>query len=141
MPSTFHQALAIPYRVSHGRLEICLVTSLRKRQWVFPKGYIEPGETESEAALKEAWEEAGLCGRIVGDSLGFYERKKFGMKRRIVCFSMLVVQSRRVWKEAAWRERRWLPAEEALAALGKCEQREILSAAIRRLERRIARAG
>lgn len=36
-----------------------LVFSGRNRQWGFPKGHIEPGESEGEAALREIQEEAG----------------------------------------------------------------------------------
>ncbi|MBL9080360.1 MAG: NUDIX hydrolase [Planctomycetales bacterium] len=137
----FRQALAIPYRVCHGRLEICLVTSLRKRRWCFPKGYVEPGETETQAALKEAWEEAGLTGKIVGESLGTYDDKKLGTTRRITCYTMLVARSRRTWKESDLRERCWLPAGEALEMLSRAKQRDILAVALQRLVRRLARAG
>ena len=37
-----------------------LVYSPRSKRWGFPKGHIEPGESEKEAALREIWEETGL---------------------------------------------------------------------------------
>ncbi|MGC3968322.1 MAG: NUDIX hydrolase [Pirellulales bacterium] len=136
----FRQSLAIPYRVYQGRLEICLITSLRKRRWCFPKGYVEPGETDTEAALKEAWEEAGLTGRIVGESLGSYDDKKLGTVRRITCYTMQVARSRREWNESSLRRRCWLPAAEALELVDRAKQRAILAVAIQRLVRRVARA-
>ena len=32
----------------------------RRPIWEFPKGGVEPGETESQAAVRELWEEAGI---------------------------------------------------------------------------------
>jgi len=135
------QACAIPCRVYGGRLEVCLVTTRQKGHWVFPKGYIEPGETETGAALKEAWEEAGIRGRIVGDAVGTYERVKLGEVRRVVCFLMMVAQSRRSWKESEFRERRWMSADDALIELNHSQQRAMLAAVLKRLERRRSRAG
>ncbi|MGB8652166.1 MAG: NUDIX hydrolase, partial [Mycobacteriales bacterium] len=34
--------------------------------WSLPKGHLEPGETESEAAVREVHEETGIHGEVVG---------------------------------------------------------------------------
>jgi 8-oxo-dGTP pyrophosphatase MutT (NUDIX family) len=49
-PGPIKQACAIPFRVAAGRLELCLVTSIRAGRWSFPKGDIDPGETAGRAA-------------------------------------------------------------------------------------------
>ncbi len=36
------------------------------RKWVLPKGLVENGESNTEAALREVWEEVGVKARIVG---------------------------------------------------------------------------
>jgi 8-oxo-dGTP pyrophosphatase MutT (NUDIX family) len=135
------QACAIPYRVAEGRIEVCLVTSRRKRRWVFPKGIVEEGETETEAALKEAREEAGLCGRIIGQSLGSYERRKWGARFIVTCFLMHVDRQQRKWRESSIRERAWLPLEAAGKQLGPDAQRKMLDAAAKVLARGKSRAG
>jgi 8-oxo-dGTP pyrophosphatase MutT (NUDIX family) len=37
-----------------------------------PKGHVEPGETDEEAALREVCEETGYCGLVVAADLGEY---------------------------------------------------------------------
>lgn len=66
------QACAIPFRSVARQLEFCLITSSSGR-WLFPKGFIDPGETFVEAALKEAAEEAGVHGRVLGDPVGLVQ--------------------------------------------------------------------
>jgi len=54
----------IPFRRRDGRLEYLLLHSAMVRNpeaaWEFPKGSVEPGETEMETALRELREEAGI---------------------------------------------------------------------------------
>jgi len=141
VPNPNSHACAIPYRIVGGRIEVCIVTTMRKQRWVFPKGYVDAGETEAEAALKEAWEEAGLVGRIAGSSVGSYERRKTGSTCRVACFLMLVEQTQRAWRESGMRQRRWVPAAEALEQLGQKEQRLLYASILRRLQRRRIKAG
>ena len=35
--------------------------------WEFPGGHIEPGETASEAAIRESLEETGICVEVLGE--------------------------------------------------------------------------
>src|SRR5438477_12502388 len=57
-PDYIRQAGTIPVRGG----AVCLVTSSNGKRWVIPKGLIEANHTAGEAALQEAWEEAGLVG-------------------------------------------------------------------------------
>jgi 8-oxo-dGTP pyrophosphatase MutT (NUDIX family) len=107
------QASAIPFRWQNGALEFCFITSIRARRWGFPKGLIDPGETAIEAALKEAWEEAGLRGEIVGEALGSYQYEKWGERLDVEVFVMRVHSVADNWLEAEQRERRWANIEEA----------------------------
>ena len=71
-PTRIRQACVIPFHRQAKDVEFCLITSLRKRRWIFPKGIIEIGETGEETVLKEALEEAGLRGKVIGSPLGEY---------------------------------------------------------------------
>jgi 8-oxo-dGTP pyrophosphatase MutT (NUDIX family) len=54
---------AVCYRGSRGKLDFLLVQT-RGGRWTFPKGGVEPGLTQAQSAALEAFEEAGVHGRI-----------------------------------------------------------------------------
>jgi len=59
------QCAAIPYRKTEaGNLEILLVTSRGKGNWILPKGNVKPGKSAAVSAAEEAYEEAGARGVI-----------------------------------------------------------------------------
>src|SRR5687768_10421809 len=61
------QAGGVVFRKNDGRTEF-LVISTRgdRRSWIFPKGHVEAGEGDADAALREVHEEAGVTGAVVG---------------------------------------------------------------------------
>jgi phosphohistidine phosphatase len=127
------QASVIPFRRRNGRIEFCLITT-RKGNWVFPKGIIDPGETADQTALKEAWEEAGLRGRLVGPPLGEYEYAKWGTTVAVTVLLMEVSAAEAAWEED-WRLRRWVTAAEAVNVVSRRELKTFLSVAMALLAR------
>lgn len=120
MPIWVRQAAAIPIR--DGR--VCMVTSRSGRRWVVPKGQIDPGHTPGEAALVEAWEEAGLVGVLDPEPLGAYAYEKLGRELHVLVYRMTVSESRDDWPERDLRVRAWLTPEEAISRIeepGLCE--------------------
>jgi 8-oxo-dGTP pyrophosphatase MutT (NUDIX family) len=77
------QVAAICYRVRKGEIEFLLVRT-GSEHWTFPKGGIEPGLTYAQAAALEAFEEAGVRGRIEEVSFTRYVRRKRGGARNSV---------------------------------------------------------
>jgi len=51
-------------RRANGELEILLVHRPAYDDWTFPKGKLEPGEREEDAAVREVEEETGLRCRL-----------------------------------------------------------------------------
>jgi len=75
------QVAAICYRVRKGEIEFLLVQTDGGR-WTFPKGSVESGLTDAQSAALEAFEEAGVHGRIEEAAFAHYvKRKSAGMIR------------------------------------------------------------
>lgn len=70
------QVAAVCYRVRNGSIEFLLVRTRNGGRWTFPKGSAEPGLTHAQAAALEAFEEAGVHGRIEEASFARYVRRK-----------------------------------------------------------------
>ena len=54
------QVAALCWRKSRGRTEVLLITSRDTGRWVVPKGWPMKGLSDAQAAMREAWEEAGV---------------------------------------------------------------------------------
>lgn len=65
---------AVCYRVGKSGIEFLLVQTRTKR-WTFPKGSAEPGLTHAQAAALEAFEEAGVHGRMEEAAFTRYVRR------------------------------------------------------------------
>ena len=50
----------VVWRVTEGHPEVVLVHRPKYGDWTFPKGKLDPGETDEHAALREVLEETGL---------------------------------------------------------------------------------
>ncbi|HET6179869.1 MAG TPA: NUDIX domain-containing protein [Candidatus Sulfotelmatobacter sp.] len=75
------QVAAVCYRIRRDRdkdaVEFLLVQT-RNGRWTFPKGNAEPGLTHAQAAALEAYEEAGVHGRIEEASFARFARNVGG---------------------------------------------------------------
>jgi len=127
------QSGVVPCRFRKQKAEFCLITS-RKGRWGFPKGIIDPGETAEQTALKEACEEAGLDGRIDQEPLGSYRYRKWGTELEVTVYLMEVTSADDRWDEDDFRDRRWCDAVTADQLLHRDELREMLAAAVERLD-------
>lgn len=101
---SIRQAAALALR--RGR--VCLITSRNGKRWVIPKGGIEPGQTAGEAALQEAWEEAGLLGALSREPIGSYLYEKEGQSHHVTVFLMKVTSVAQDWPERSFRQRTWV---------------------------------
>ncbi|MCW9679606.1 NUDIX hydrolase [Dolichospermum planctonicum UHCC 0167] len=107
------QSGVIPYRIIAGKVEILLITTRKRQGWVIPKGGLCKGMSPHESAAKEAWEEAGVLGRVTTEKLGNYEYRKRGNIYRVNLFLLPVEEVLEDWPEATARERKWLEVNQA----------------------------
>jgi len=74
-PRVRKQVAAVCYRMRKGGVEFLLVQTSGGR-WIFPKGGVEPGMTHAQSAALEAFEEAGVHGRMERMPFARFNRRK-----------------------------------------------------------------
>ncbi|HEX3320698.1 MAG TPA: NUDIX domain-containing protein [Terriglobales bacterium] len=118
------QVAAICYRRRGGVVEFLLVNTNGGSKWTFPKGAPEARLSHSQAAQREAWEEAGAIGVIEPRHFHLYIHSKgvfwqaAGIQEYVVkAFLMEVADTQR--PEEAERNPTWFPAPEARKTLAK----------------------
>src|ERR1700712_3992070 len=113
------QVAALPYRFDmRGDLDVLLIPSREPRLGVLQKGWQRPGRKPHPAAEQEAYEEAGLKGRISKVALGTYEYgKRLDNGLTVPCevsvFPMYVTGQRSRWPEMGRRDQFWCTPQEA----------------------------
>jgi len=123
----FHQSGVIPYRIKgKKRIEVLLITSVKRKRWIIPKGYVEFNLSAFESAKKEAFEEAGLLGSNETFQLGeFIIQKSYG-KCFLKIFSMEVIKELEDYPEKFKRSRKWFGLDEALEKIAVPEIAEMM---------------
>jgi 8-oxo-dGTP pyrophosphatase MutT (NUDIX family) len=110
------QVAALCWR-RHPVLEVLLVTSLRTRRWILPKGWPHRGLSLAQSAAREAQEEAGITGMVDAGPLGSYhylkEKGDTVIPCRVEVFGVAVTGQQRNWVEKGTRELAWLPVATA----------------------------
>jgi 8-oxo-dGTP pyrophosphatase MutT (NUDIX family) len=106
------KSCVIPYKITNGELEFLMVTSMKKRKWIFPKGYIEFNLSAFESAKKEAYEEAGVVGENETVELGSFLLKKKNETALLKVFSMEVTKELKDYPEKNLRKRKWFSLDE-----------------------------
>jgi 8-oxo-dGTP pyrophosphatase MutT (NUDIX family) len=95
--------------------KILLVTARHSKSWALVKGHIDRSLGALESARREAFEEAGVRGRISPVPIGSYIHKKSADAFfRVRVFRMRVSTELSKWPEKKERQRRWVPVRSAL---------------------------
>jgi 8-oxo-dGTP pyrophosphatase MutT (NUDIX family) len=110
---------ALCWRLRGGQSQVMLITSRDTGRWIIPKGWPIEGMTPEAAALREAWEEAGVEGEAAPACLGLYPYEKLlTAERRVPClvavYAVRVTRLRDRFPERKERRRAWFtPARAA----------------------------
>lgn len=109
--------------------------------WEFPKGLVEAGESETEAAVREVREETGLEVRLVSGfrhEINYWYRREVSLVKKQVVYLLGEAPNREVTLSHEHREAKWLPFAAARAELVYENARAILDEADDYLRRRPA---
>jgi 8-oxo-dGTP pyrophosphatase MutT (NUDIX family) len=109
----FNQSGVIPYRKKNGELQVLLITSIKRKKWIMPKGFIEFNLSPFESAKKEAYEEAGVIGANETIELGSFKMDREIGICNIKIFSMEVLEILDDYPEKEVRKRKWFSVKEA----------------------------
>ncbi|MEM7599457.1 MAG: NUDIX hydrolase [Pseudomonadota bacterium] len=125
------QFAALCYRVVDGKVKVLLITSRRTGRWIIPKGWPVDGKTPIESALTEAWEEAGVEGRVSGDCLGLFSyQKNIEDADELPCVAMVYPLKVKTlaanYPEKGQRKRRWMSPKKAAEKVDEPELARIL---------------
>ena len=115
-----------------GRTRRYLILHYESGHFDFPKGHIEKGETEEEAAIRETLEETGLAVEIhdgFKEKVSYYFKASKELVHKTVYFFVGGASRDEVTLSDEHIGYVWLPLDQALKQLSFANAREILQKA------------
>jgi 8-oxo-dGTP pyrophosphatase MutT (NUDIX family) len=130
-PATQHASVCYR-RTTSGACEILLITSLDTGRWVLPKGWPKKGEAGGDCALREAYEEAGVVGRLMKGCLGIfgYDKMISPDNARPCCVAVHIIEVSHLdysFPEKGLRTREWFTPESAADLVAEPELKRLLA--------------
>ena len=119
--------------VFNDKGEVLVTQHSQNKNWSFPKGHIDPGQTTEEAALREVREEGGVVAEIIS-KVG-YSKFIFSQDRKkifkVVTYFLMKYTSGDP-KDHDWEvsEAGWYTVEDALKQLSYPQDKTLLKKAI-----------
>lgn len=132
------QVAAVCYRIRKRKLEFLLVRT-RKGRWTFPKGGVIHGLTHAQSAALEAFEEAGVHGRIEETSFTSYTLRKQGDPSEAVTHAYLCEVLRLETPQEANRTPTWFLPQQTQAGLRERRTSDDARALARVVDRAVIR--
>jgi 8-oxo-dGTP pyrophosphatase MutT (NUDIX family) len=124
----------LPYRFTPlAALEILIVTTRQSRRWIVPKGWPIKRLSPSKSAAREAFEEAGVRGKIGARPIGAFRYKKTEREKsgadpdyEVKIFPLLVRRQSATWPEFGQRVVQWVDPERAISLIREPEMKAIV---------------
>lgn len=108
------KAGAIVLRDGINGREILLLYRNKQKDWGFPKGHVEKGETVQEATIREIKEETGLDIKVLNELSHLRYALPSGDEAELLMFLATPLSTdQKLIKENATDDLRWIPISEA----------------------------
>jgi 8-oxo-dGTP pyrophosphatase MutT (NUDIX family) len=114
-------------RGDDGRVEVLLVHRPKYDDWTLPKGKLDAGERYQDAARREVEEETGVRGAL-GEELPTTSYTDRHGRPKVVRYWAIEAEGGDFRPNREVDEVRWLPAEDAIAALSYDHDGEVVKA-------------
>ena len=124
---------AICWRKAARGLDVLLITSRETGRWVIPKGWPIKGISAAASAAREAWEEAGVEGKLCETCLGVFSYQKVmpedhSIPCAVAIYGLRVEKLSRRYPEQRMRRRKWFGVREAASLVAEPELSALLLA-------------
>lgn len=127
----------VAFRRGADSIEVALVAIGRDHRWQLPKGLIDPGETDEQAALREVREEAGIECSIVErlDTIDYWFNASYDgpltrYHKHVHFFLMEYVAGDVADHDDEVEDARWFAIQEASRVLAFESERKMLEKAM-----------
>lgn len=123
---------ALCWRIRKDRVQVLLVQTRRRKRWILPKGWPMEGQTPAKAAATEAYEEAGIVGKVAPICIGLYHYTKFPRSKdgpvpcMVAVFPMKAEKILKDYPERGQRKRKWVSTKKAAEMASEPELAQIL---------------
>ena len=116
-------------RSPDGEIEVVLVHRPRYDDWSLPKGKLDPGETDEQAARREVTEETTLVTELGPELMSTTYLDKSGKHKRVRYWAMTVVSGTPQGANEVDRAE-WVPLREATGRLSYPHDVEVVAALV-----------
>jgi 8-oxo-dGTP diphosphatase len=115
------------WKVVDGGIELAIVYRPKYRDWTFPKGKVEPGETDEQTAHREVLEETGFdC--ILGRELPSVTYLDSKSRSKLVRYWEMTIASGSFFVNDEVDELRWCSVAQARRRLTHAHDTDVLDA-------------
>lgn len=127
-----NQCAAFCYRIVKQHPQLLLISSRETGRWILPKGWPMSDKTAAESAAREAWEEAGVEGKLRDLVLGLYAYDKLLPHNQAVpcivaVYPLKVKKLHADFPERRERRRKWFDLKKAASRVHEPELSQIIA--------------